>query len=101
MDKVVTVAGEVIGGPEYEETEFGKRAWLAISVVTKRRSGDEWVDDPPVVYHVVARDPESMGVAASVGQHSRILVSGVVRGDQPLIIEADDIVVSVNRHGRS
>jgi single-stranded DNA-binding protein len=101
VGEMVTLVGEVMAAAEWEETGAGKRAWLGICVVTKHRAGDEWVDDPPVVYRVTAADEESLGLAASLGRGTRILVSGVLRpGTEPPVIEAESIMLSVNRHGR-
>lgn len=99
MEKLVTVAGEMTSGPKYEETGSGKRAWFAISVVTRRREGDGWVDNPPVVYHVVTQEPAAVGVVATLADRARVLVSGVVHDEHPHVIEADDIAVSLNLQG--
>ena len=101
MTRVITTAGELIGLPEYQEAETGKTARFGISVTTKHREGDEWIDDPPVVYEVVVADKDGLEVAASLGRGDRVLVSGVLRSDvTPAVIEAETIGISVRFHGR-
>jgi hypothetical protein len=98
-DKMTTVAGVVVGGPEYEVIEGSKRAWVALSVIVKRRIDDEWVDDPPVVYHVLVRDEAGLAVVASLAPESRLLVSGVITSEAPLVLEAADLMPGDTRRG--
>jgi hypothetical protein len=98
-DKMTTVAGVVVGGPEYEVIEGNKRAWVALSVIAKRRIDDEWIDDPPVVYHVLVRDDAGLAVVASIAPESRLLVSGVITSEAPLVLEAADLMPSDTRRG--
>ncbi|MGA2824531.1 MAG: single-stranded DNA-binding protein [Streptosporangiaceae bacterium] len=97
MAAIVTVAGELIGAPEYQETAHGKTAVFYLSVMTRHRVDDEWIDDPPVTYRVVTTDEESIGVAASLAEGSRVLVSGLLHStQQPPVIEADGVSLSLN-----
>lgn len=96
MRDEVTIAGELAGKPEYVETERGKAAWLHVSVRTKRRVENDWIDDPPVIYEIVVADDEGLGLVAALGPGDRVLVSGTRPTDvTPLVIEAETIALSV------
>lgn len=100
MAGVVTVAGELVSLPEYQESEAGKTARFGIVVVVKHRNGDEWVDDPPVVYDIVVTDDDGMSIVPSLGRGDRVLVSGTVRSAAAgPVIEAETVAVSVRFHG--
>lgn len=101
MSGIVTVAGELVSVPEYQETGAGKTARFGITVVARHRHGDEWVDDPPVTYEVVVSDDDGMSIASSLRHGDRVLVSGTARSEagKP-VIDAETIAVSVRFHAR-
>lgn len=102
MTDAVTVAGDLISLPEFGETAAGKTARFGISVTTRRRDGDDWIDDPALIYEVVVSDEEGLGVVSTIGRGDRILVSGLVRQDRtPPVIEATGISISLRFHGAS